>query len=266
MGSNLDIRHSAIIGIDVSTNRKKLGLAHLTMVDGHADQLTVTTGREINAVDCLAQWVSSAEHVLLAVDAPLGWPAPLGRSLLDHRAGEPLEPAPNDLFRRETDRFVKRTLGKQSLDVGADRIARTAHEALRILSALRDATGRRLPLAWAPNEEGAIEVYPAATLRAHGIPTTGYKKPNTDGRAARQAICEQISARVGGTVPARCFDSDDELDAVVCVLAGLDFASGVALPWAHLNYGVGPRPDAEGLVAALERALGIEDSDADEIN
>ena len=56
-----------------------------------------------------------------------------------------------NLFRRETDREIKRRLGRQPLDVGADRIARTGHRALEILSKLADSLKlREILLAWVP--------------------------------------------------------------------------------------------------------------------
>src|SRR5207253_1199225 len=133
--------------------------------------------------------MESADRVLLAFDAPLGWPQPLGRALAEHRAGHPLSLPAHQLFRRATDRFVKARIGKQSLDVGADRIARTAHSALKLLADVRQKTGLPIPMAWEPSYServAAIEVYPAATLIAHGIPDTGYKKK--DKIAERKAI------------------------------------------------------------------------------
>jgi len=57
-------------------------------------------------------------------------------------------------------------------------LARTAHEALCLLEELRYETGRPIELAWshelAPGIH-AIEVYPAATLIAHGMTAHGYK-------------------------------------------------------------------------------------------
>ena len=92
-----------------------------------------------------------------------------------HWAGTALGVDSNALFRRETDRFIRDKLGKQSFDVGADRIAWTAHSALTLLSALRERLHAPIPLAWSPRICGlcAIEVYPAATLKAHAICSRG---------------------------------------------------------------------------------------------
>jgi predicted RNase H-like nuclease len=166
-----------IIGIDAATQPRKIGLAR-GRLDG--DDLVVTgvvLGSEVESVvETIASWIGSGP-TLLAIDAPLGWPAPLGQGLHVHRAGQVLDGDGHDLFRRVTDRFVHTSIGNMPLDVGADRIARTAHMTLRLLGEVRARTGLAIPLAWSPALEGvfAIEVYPAATLRCHKATCTGYK-------------------------------------------------------------------------------------------
>ena len=91
-----------------------------------------------------------------------------------------------------------------SLDVGADRIARTAYTALAILGKLRTELGIPIPLAWTPTDVlpvAAIEVYPAATLVAHQIRSTGYKK--RDQTVERREIVEALRAKltIGESVP-----------------------------------------------------------------
>jgi hypothetical protein len=170
---------------------------------------------------------------LLALDAPLGWPRSLSVALGKHRAGEPLESNANKMFRRETDRFIKEKTGKTSLDVGADRIARTAHAALVLLKDIRDELKLgQLPLAWGPELPRAvcaIEVYPAATLIAHGFRSGGYKNPNQD--EARVEIMEDIADVLvfNGEVNEKVKASADALDAVVCLLAARDFLLGHAM-------------------------------------
>jgi hypothetical protein len=50
--------------------------------------------------------------------------------------------------------FIKEKIGKQSLDVGADRIARTAYSALELLDRLRQMLGHDIKLAWEPTNKG----------------------------------------------------------------------------------------------------------------
>jgi hypothetical protein len=98
------------------------------------------------------EWLDQRDNVLIALDAPLGWPRALGACLQSHMAGAPLDSEANALFRRATDDEIKVRLSKRPLDVGADRIARTAVAALELLGALRRETGRPVPLAWAADE------------------------------------------------------------------------------------------------------------------
>lgn len=56
----------------------------------------------------LFDYISKYNDVLIAMDAPLGWPSSMGNVLFEHNAGEPLQIDSNILFWRETDRFIKR--------------------------------------------------------------------------------------------------------------------------------------------------------------
>lgn len=219
---------ATIIGIDAATEAKKLGLAR-----GHleSDRLVVhevMLGSEVASVtDTVASWVTA--HTLIAIDAPLGWPSPLGHALREHRAGVAIQAEAHDLFRRVTDRFVHTTLGKLPLEVGADRIARTAHAALRRLDELRRVTRLDIPLAWAPGGRGVacIEVYPAATLRARGIDSSGCKGKKEGTVAQRRRVLDAVRGELGLEIEdARLVGCDDRLDAVLCVLAGADFLRG----------------------------------------
>ncbi len=105
---------------------------------GRLRLLELTRGsRQRSPIAIVAEWAEAHSPVLLALDAPLGWPAALGVALAGHRAGGPLEHTPNRLFRRRTDDWVRSRFGKRPLEVGADLIARTAHAALALLEGLR---------------------------------------------------------------------------------------------------------------------------------
>ncbi len=222
-----------VIGIDCATNAKKFGIALADSDEGRCALVAVELGesQELLARK-IASWLPSSGPALLALDAPLGWPASLGPALVQHVAGEPVRQNPNLLFRRGTDRFVKAEIGKQPLDVGADRIARTAVAALRLVADVRKLTGHPIPLAWSPEIPGpaAIEVYPAATLTAHGLPASGYKKARDEEQ--RSAILQGLAERVEIQPDLRDLprSNADALDAVVCVLAGSDFLRGRAFP------------------------------------
>lgn len=250
------------IGIDCATDPRRVGLALGRYEEGRTSVDAVTLGaRALPPAEVVAPWIRDAPGpVLLALDAPLGWPVPLGRALGLHRAGAPLDDTAHALFRRSTDRFVKERIGKQSLDVGADRIARTAHAALDLLGRLRKQSGTAIPLAWEPGSNGtaAIEVYPAATLRAHGIGARGYKKKGAPGVEARERVAAALGDRMA-LPPDRSvlWESDDALDAVICLLAAQDFllCDALAPPnqmlaeregwiWVRAPYGVSDEPEA----------------------
>lgn len=222
-----------LVGIDCATEDSSMGLAIGRSIAGRAHVDEVLCPGDRPAVAILADWLRAMKRpTLVAMDAPLGWPSRMSSSLVVHRAGQVIDVPPNDFFRRTTDRFIRRHLGKTPLDVGADRIARTAHAALTLLAALRTALDAPIPLAWSADTvsgHAAIEVYPAATLIAHSLPCTGYKKP--DQQESRRSLLRCLGAAI--TLPADvavCDGSADAVDAIVCVLAAADFANGRVMP------------------------------------
>lgn len=226
----------AIIGVDCATNPKNVGLACGRWQNGELYITEVSNGQFQTPVKTMSRWIPEFEPCLLAMDAPLGWPQDLGRALVDHLAGMPLRAEPNQFFRRETDRFVQRTFGKTPLDVGADRIARTALSALQLLEALSKKTGVAIPLAWDTNFVGtaAIEVYPAGTLRASHVLSSAYKRP--DQVEARKQLLNWLAQEASlPEVLSLPLSDPDTLDAMICVLAGADFLAGKAYPPTNLS-------------------------------
>ena len=223
-----------LVGIDCATQEERTGLAHGELdEEGHLRVRRVTLGTAgESAPATVAQWIDGAERFVVALDAPLGWPRALGGALVRHRAGQRMAAEPNALFRRATDSFVHGQLRKMPLEVGADRIARTARAALGLLESIRKRSGRELPLSWAQGEEsGAIEVYPAATLLTRGLKPTGYKTNTHAGRRAREAVVERFAPEVDLRVTRDLLvENDDLLDAMLCVVAAADFARGICEP------------------------------------
>ena len=205
----MDIARETIrlIGIDCATQDNKIGVAFGSLSNGRLRvSRAFVCGREEKAADAICDWLKKkSEPALLALDAPLGWPQTLSRVLADHRAGEKLAAGAHQMFRRETDRFIKTKTGKTPLDVGADRIARTAYAALKLPQDIRSELKlKKIPLAWNPSltaQVSVIEVYPAATLIAHGFSSDGYK--NSDQSAVRKKIIKQIGSLIS-------FDSETE--------------------------------------------------------
>ncbi len=239
-----------IIGIDVATAHSKVGLALAIYED--RDRATLLKVRQCGKgaapAETITDWIKGQTgRILLALDAPLGWPEAMGEQLSRHFAGIALsEKDPDQLFRRKTDRFIKQKIEKTPLDVGADRIARTAHAALALLGDLWKSLEKDIPLAWSPDftDIAAIEVYPAATLKALGIRSSGYKAK--DQEAERKEILSGLS----GMVDIQGYGPDlaknpDVLDAVVCVIAGMDFIAGRVMQPED-----GPRAEREGWIWA----------------
>jgi predicted nuclease with RNAse H fold len=212
---------TAVIGIDCATQPSSTGLVYARARAGRVSVLAATLGSpRQRPAQTIAGWLANEPAALLALDAPLGWPQSIGPALMGHAAGEQLTATPNALFRRATDDAIAERLHKRPLDVGADRIARTAHAALALLGELRQLTGQSIPLAWAPlTGPGiqAIEVYPAATRRGRRVP---------DGRGSLAGLEGEILVPAEVAVP----DSVDVRDAMVCALAGADFLAGRAYP------------------------------------
>jgi hypothetical protein len=229
---------STLIGVDCATVPAKTGLARAVRDGAHWRLAEVRLGsRERPPAAVLSGWLAAAPDALVALDAPLGWPTALAAALATHRAGAGIDASADRLFARATDRDVRARFGKRPLEVGADLIARTALAALTLLTDVRARSGLALPLAWshAPwRGAAAIEVYPAATLLAHGVAIGGYKTPGGAARARVVAGWPETIAIPEGVdllaLPA------DAFDAVVALLAAADFAAGRA---------VGPEDRAE---------------------
>lgn len=221
-----------VIGIDCAAQHRNIGLA-LGRIDGARVCIQEVVTGPADVVPVLARWALKFQPGIYALDAPLGWPAALGKALNSHEAGATLGPTSHELFRRMTDDFVYAKLGKRPLEVGADRIARAAVTTLKLLERLERETGMALPLLWnpgIPEAPGAIEVYPAATLLARRISIRGYKGRKPEHRRAREALAGRLGEHLEFEVdPATLAATDHALDAAVCVLAAADFAERRAM-------------------------------------
>ena len=216
-----------LIGLDAASQLSNFGFAIGSV---ESDKVSIKEagiiGDDEYAIeDMIANHLRDADRAVVAIDAPLGWPAALGNALVPHAAGDNLSVEKNSLFKRNTDKTVRSVTGKNPLEIGADKIARATHTALEVLNRLRKKSRLTLPLLWSTEFSGAgvIEVYPGATLKMHGAPSSAYKKP--DEKAARDAIVKCV----GGTIPdlKRYVSAKaDVFDACLCVLAAHDFMMG----------------------------------------
>ena len=198
------------------------------------ERVTLGTAGE-SAAASICQWIDGQSHFVLALAAPLGWPEHLGTELRQHSAGAEIGLDADSMFRRETDRVVHKSLGKAPPDVGADRVARTARAALGLLSQVRGLASNAVPLAWRQgHESGAIEVYPAATLITRSVSGSGYKSNTAQGRKARADMLDRLAHHIRIDVAHDIMIEDANLfDAMVCVLAGSDFARGQCVEPSH---------------------------------
>lgn len=216
-----------IVGVDCAVDPKNTGLARATLHQGTLTLHALYERVDATQIASLVQgWMAETPLALVAMDAPLGWPAPLGRTLHRHRAGDPLPEHAHPLFRRRCDDVVASTLKKRPLDVGADRIARTAHAALNMLAKIRAASHANIPLGWIPgppSETIALEVYPGGTLKALGVRSSGYKGAGRE--SEREEIYDQLRDLMtfDDELARQMRASDHLLDAALCTLAGADF-------------------------------------------
>lgn len=219
-----------LIGLDAASDRKKFGYA-IGWLDGGCVRieqagLLADAGAPLDTL--IVPALLNASSAIVAIDAPLGWPDGLRELVGAHRAGALAKVScKKKCFRRATDVQIYDLLKKMPLEIGADRIARAAHEALTVLDELRRKTGLPIPLAWQPNVSGlaAIEVYPAATLTAHGYMRAAYKKPEQG--QVRKALADDLAALglVEG-LDKLINQRADVFDAGLCLLAAADFVRG----------------------------------------
>jgi len=218
-----------LVGIDCAVDPKKCGLAiGESTKNGIIIEYVATGLREEELLESICCSINNNSTTLLAIDAPFGWPVSLEESLQGHKAGDVIAQDSNTLFRRETDRFIKKHINKQPLDVGADRIARTAWAALRLLDKIRIKTRLEVPVAWRPGsvvDTSCIEVYPAATLEAWQLSPVGYKGKDEEKATARLQLLDRLRdvIKVNENQQRIMLKSDDAFDAVLCLLAAQDF-------------------------------------------
>jgi hypothetical protein len=226
-----------LIGVDCATLAQNTGFAVGSLDPANPARVRIHAARCCAASDELAALSVDAigdRPALLGLDAPLGWPAPLADTLSWHQAGAPLGSPilPDDrMFSRVTDLDIRARFGRRPLEVGADRIARTARAALRLLADVEVRRNKPVPLGWAPGPPDgvhALEVYPAATLAAYRIASKGYRQEPARRRAVLRALAPQLTLPRG--LDRLLVANPHALDAVLCVLAAADYLRGLAVP------------------------------------
>ncbi|MGW0824514.1 DUF429 domain-containing protein [Streptomyces sp. NPDC002845] len=220
-------RQAVTVGVDLAASARRTAVCRMVWRDegGLAAEFVVPEGDE----DLLAVVRAAGKTGL---DCPLGWPSSFVDTVLAHHRGERLPPPARFeeradgrpgldalRFRLTDDVTWKVTAMRPPLSVSTDLLGVVALRAARLLDALA-ATGVPVPR----DGSGPVaEVYPAAALRRWGIRTTGsYKRATPEARAVREHIVRSVEAGLGVPLPepvrAKCVDSHDHLDAVVCAL------------------------------------------------
>lgn len=217
-----------VVGVHCAAREDRLGLVHGELHDDAGLEViraTLGTAGESPA-HTIASWLGTAERHILAVDAPLGWPSQLGRHLVAHRAGDPLDAKHPQIFHRQTDDFVHAATRRRPPAVAAHAVAHTTRAALSMLEQVRGLPGAPpLPLAWNQGEDcGVVEVYPSATLAARGVPSSGFRGNTQKARVQRAEILERITEEFDMEIRRDLLtENPDIFDALVCMLAGADF-------------------------------------------
>lgn len=170
----------------------------------------------------------------IGIDCPLGWPDAFVDAVGAHHRREPW-PADADrrpLTHRLTDHELRARGQGNPMSVSADLLG---HVAMRGAWLQREWCSRR-SAASVPRDGSAwlVEVYPAASLRAWGLPSRGYKvRRGADEvpAAARRQILDGLIAAAGGrldvsSIEERCLTSDHVLDALVAAVSVLVVRAG----------------------------------------
>jgi hypothetical protein len=164
--------------------------------------------------------VSGAGRDAVAIDAPFGWPQPfiqfVNRSPKGIREVPDRNPAEcKRLTFRLTDLYVQQTLDLWPLVVTAGKIALPAMRCSGLLDNLgvRDCSG----------VNGVFEVYPAAALKAWGLPYKGYKSEGPN--PVRADLVGKVSDACSWPTlfdsnHALCARDHDAFDAVIAAFVG----------------------------------------------
>lgn len=220
-------RPQATVGVDLAAGARRTAVCRV--VWGASDRLMAEFVQPEDDEDLLAIVLAADKTGL---DCPLGWPSSFVATVLAHHQGLRLPPPARFedradgrpgldalRFRLTDDLTWKATSMRPPLSVSTDLLGVVALRAARLLDGLA-AKGVPVPR----DGSGPVaEVYPAAALRRWGILVAGsYKRATPEARAVREHIVRSVEAGLGLGLPeavrARCVESHDHLDALLCAL------------------------------------------------
>lgn len=216
-------------GVDLAAELRGTALAVIDWSAPTARVVELTIGASDARIVAVAPTVAS-----LGIDCAFGWPDDFVAFVAGHSAGERLDRSPAErsgsgmdwrrrLAYRETDRVIRRLIGRWPLSVSTDRLGLTAMHCAALLESLGDAV--------APVDRAgggiAAEVYPSATLRSWGFSTVGYKTDAAIRSTLLGALLERAPWLDAGPFADLMTSSDDAFDSVVAALAARAHSLGL---------------------------------------
>jgi hypothetical protein len=220
------------LGIDLSSQPVKSAAC---LIEWRRNEAEVLTLKSPLADDEVLELVRDLHRTgdnpidAIGIDAPFGWPQSFVEIIGRRPTGERNLPAwsanlARTVFFRLTDRRVREALGIVPLAVAADKIA---FPALRCTGLLDD-----LGITDRSGTNGVFEVYPAAALKAWGLPFKSYKGKEPRNRRNLselfKLVCTQCPWLNFSAEAQRlwCAQSDDVFDALIASFVTRAAATG----------------------------------------
>jgi predicted nuclease with RNAse H fold len=206
------------LGIDLAAQPKETAACWVTWTNEFASVGRIAETALDN--DTLLELCVEADRV--GIDSPFGWPNPFADALNSWRADSSWPTEDREPLRfRETDLYVRDTVGQTPLSVSTDRIGVTAMRCVRLLNRATQELGLD---GGALDRIGGriVEVYPAAALRSWGFDCRGYKGSKPENRERRSALVTELCSAewidAGPKLRGAWEASDHELDAFIAAL------------------------------------------------
>lgn len=195
-------------------------VARLEPGDGEVEWLGVSSpfqfksGTQPSLVDLLKpaignsheEFVRNARRIVVAIDAPLEFPAELTK-MLNHQGAVPAVPdreIDNPFAYRHCERWVAETFGRKPLSATFDKLGNNATLAMAVSLTLEREGFSRIPQSGTDRARSVIEVYPALV-----------KQP---GKGPREAV-----PQIARHLPTHLKIGSDPYDAAICAVLGLAF-------------------------------------------
>jgi len=205
------------LGIDLSSMPKGTAACFIEWEKGRA----VAQAPELGCTDeKLVALIKKAN--VIGIDAPFGWPEEFVAAVANWTAVAWSEDGRDHLQFRETDREVRKQIGRWPLSVSTDRIALPAMRAMALLQRHRvtDRSG----------DGRFFEVYPAGSLFCWELRCRGYKKIDAECFGFRKEILKELRLKMPWlSVPESYVESSDALDALVASLTARAASQGLTI-------------------------------------